>query len=63
MPKTESIKCVDCGIAIPKIRLEALPNTVHCVKCAEKTEQSITQLPFDDSYNAEDCRDILSNDD
>lgn len=26
--------CQDCGAEIPKERLEALPNTKYCVKCA-----------------------------
>ena len=30
--------CQDCGSSIPKTRLNALPYTPFCVKCAEKTQ-------------------------
>ncbi len=29
--------CLDCGGRIPKARLEVLPDTPFCVKCASKT--------------------------
>jgi RNA polymerase-binding transcription factor DksA len=28
--------CVECEARIPKARLQVLPHTPHCVKCAEK---------------------------
>jgi DnaK suppressor protein len=28
--------CVECEARIPKARLEVLPHTPHCVKCADK---------------------------
>ena len=28
--------CVECEAKIPKTRLQVLPHTPHCVKCAEK---------------------------
>ena len=28
--------CVECETRIPKTRLQVLPHTPHCVKCAEK---------------------------
>lgn len=31
-------KCEECGIAIPKARLQALPYTRHCVACARKLQ-------------------------
>ncbi|MEM9186606.1 MAG: TraR/DksA family transcriptional regulator [Planctomycetota bacterium] len=31
-------RCVDCGGVIPKTRLNAIPFTPLCVKCAEKRE-------------------------
>lgn len=31
-----AMKCRDCGVEIPKERLELLPNTAYCVKCAER---------------------------
>lgn len=33
-------KCEECQAAIPKARLQALPYTRHCVKCARKVQQS-----------------------
>jgi hypothetical protein len=29
------MNCEKCGIEIPKIRLEAIPNTTTCVKCSD----------------------------
>ena len=31
--------CVECGGKIPKTRLNAIPQTPHCVKCASKLEK------------------------
>ena len=31
-------ECVDCGARIPKARLNAIPYTVFCVKCASEHE-------------------------
>jgi DnaK suppressor protein len=28
--------CIECGARIPKTRLQVLPHTPYCVKCAEK---------------------------
>jgi RNA polymerase-binding protein DksA len=33
-------KCEECQSPIPKARLQALPYTRHCVKCARKVQQS-----------------------
>jgi RNA polymerase-binding transcription factor DksA len=33
-------KCEECGSAIPKGRLQALPYTRHCVTCARRMQQS-----------------------
>jgi len=33
-------QCDECGSRIPKQRLNAIPYASHCVKCAEKMEQS-----------------------
>lgn len=30
--------CVECGAKIPKVRLNVLPHTPYCVKCAAKNE-------------------------
>ena len=32
--------CEECGTAIPKARLQALPYARHCVGCARKVQQS-----------------------
>jgi RNA polymerase-binding transcription factor DksA len=32
-------RCEECGQAIPRPRLEALPYTRHCVACARKLEE------------------------
>lgn len=32
-------QCVECGGAIPKARLNAIPFAPLCIKCAEKTER------------------------
>jgi DnaK suppressor protein len=34
-------KCEECGAAIPKGRLAALPYARHCVACAKKLQQRI----------------------
>lgn len=31
-------QCVECESAIPKTRLNAIPYTAYCVKCAEKVQ-------------------------
>jgi DnaK suppressor protein len=31
-------QCQECGKAIPRLRLQALPYTPHCVDCARKSE-------------------------
>jgi len=31
--------CEECGVKIPKARLNVLPYATHCVKCAERLEQ------------------------
>jgi DnaK suppressor protein len=33
-------RCEECGGAIPKARLQALPYARHCVACARKVQQS-----------------------
>ncbi len=33
-------RCEECGAAIPRARLDALPYARHCVGCARKQEQS-----------------------
>jgi DnaK suppressor protein len=30
--------CVECGAKIPKARLNAIPQTPYCIKCAEQNE-------------------------
>jgi DnaK suppressor protein len=31
--------CVECGGRIPKARLNAIPYTTHCIKCASELQQ------------------------
>ena len=33
------MNCVNCGNTIPDVRLEACPETVYCVNCADKHAQ------------------------
>ena len=33
--------CSDCGSTIPMERLAILPNTEHCVKCADKHSEPV----------------------
>jgi RNA polymerase-binding transcription factor DksA len=33
-------RCEECGEAIPKARLQAIPYARHCVECARKLQQS-----------------------
>ena len=32
--------CTECAARIPKMRLNAIAHTPHCVKCAEKVQRS-----------------------
>lgn len=32
--------CEECGATIPKARLNAIPYTPYCIRCAEKAERS-----------------------
>jgi len=46
-------KCLDCGSQIPPARLELLPDTEYCVKCADKhTFKSVARIIY--SHKA-DC--------
>ena len=58
--KVEYKKCEVCGKRIPKMRLEALPHTLKCVKCAE--DDPIVERYDVVDYNNEDCIDILKGD-
>jgi DnaK suppressor protein len=31
--------CEECGVKIPKLRINAIPYASHCVKCAEQLER------------------------
>jgi DnaK suppressor protein len=31
--------CTECGARIPKTRLNAIPYTPHCIKCADQSKQ------------------------
>jgi hypothetical protein len=41
------VPCADCGKAIPKARLEVLPNTLYCVKCSAKQPAVLWHDPND----------------
>ena len=32
--------CVDCGVEIPRARLEAMPSAARCIECQERHEQT-----------------------
>ena len=34
-------RCEECQQSIPRVRLDALPYTRHCVECARKLEQNL----------------------
>lgn len=35
------MNCHDCGNLIPPARMEAMPNTDYCVKCADKHTEPV----------------------
>ena len=35
------MKCFDCGSEIPEARLQAVPDTDYCVKCADKHTEPV----------------------
>ncbi len=35
------MKCFDCGSEIPEARLQAVPDTDYCVKCADKHAEPV----------------------
>jgi hypothetical protein len=46
-------KCIDCKCEIPQARLEFVPDTEYCVKCADKhTFKSVARIIY--SHKA-DC--------
>lgn len=63
--KPEQKLCEECNKPIPKARLKVLPHTKYCVNCAAVVEVNEPQddSMYDDSYNPEDCRDIISDND
>lgn len=38
---TDKRYCLGCGSSIPEARLEALPETMFCVRCAQKAVKPI----------------------
>lgn len=52
-------KCVVCGNAIPKARLEALPETKRCVDCAKKLGSDVTRKKVVVGMDAETYKDLL----
>lgn len=43
--KLAVVTCAVCKKVIPKARLEAVPGTPHCVKCAEKNPEPLRHDP------------------
>ena len=39
-------ECKACGKKIPKIRLEAVPNTQFCVKCVDENDSGKVAVPI-----------------
>lgn len=37
--RTDDINCIECGEVIPPARLEAMPHTKRCVRCAADVER------------------------
>ena len=33
--------CLECGVQIPKMRLDAMPDTDYCVRCADKHTEPV----------------------
>lgn len=52
-------KCVVCGKAIPKARLEALPETNRCVECARKLGSDVSRKKVVVGMDAETYKDLL----
>lgn len=52
-------KCVVCGKAIPKARLEALPETSRCVECARKLGSDVAKQKVVIGMDAETYKDLL----
>ncbi len=36
--------CVECSGRIPKMRLNVIPQTIHCVKCASELESNVRNI-------------------
>ncbi|MGI6034932.1 MAG: TraR/DksA C4-type zinc finger protein [Limnochordia bacterium] len=52
-------KCEFCGQPIPRERLEALPNTRRCVKCAQKNGSDIHVKQVDTGMDIDTYKDLL----
>ena len=52
-------KCEFCGEQIPRERLEALPNTRRCVKCAQKNGSDIRVKQVGTGMDIETYKDLL----
>ena len=41
------MNCLDCGNEIPELRMQAVPDTEYCVKCADKyTERVVGRMIY-----------------
>lgn len=54
------MKCVSCGAVIPKERLEILPDSKVCVKCAQK---SVVRKSVEVLESSTSCRNGFGNSD
>lgn len=45
--KMQKVKCEHCGAAIPVERLEVLPETTSCVKCAVANPVEVYHEPYE----------------
>jgi RNA polymerase-binding transcription factor DksA len=41
--------CAKCGEPIPKMRLEALPDTITCVACSSERAKTVLDIECDSS--------------
>jgi len=65
MTKATGKDCEMCGRPIQRLRLEALPDTIYCVKCAVEAENLglVQRKVLPEDYCATDLLDALDSDD
>lgn len=60
MPDVMAPKCWTCGRPIPKIRLDALPETTECVRCSYEKRQTVHDVDVD-GPSTEDMNKTVQN--